>query len=109
LGLLIAKKAKEKGVKEAILDLGLNKSVPGSRIFAVLKGAVDNSMQIPYSDSIVPKEDRISGKHIEDYAKKLKENAEEFNKRFSSYIKNNADPLTITKAFNDMKNKITGA
>ena len=109
LGMIIARKAKENGINEAILDLGLNKSVSGSRIFAVLKGAVDNGLQIPHSESVLPKEERISGKHIEEYAKKLKDNNEEFKKRFGAYLKNNADPLSITKVFNDAKNKINGA
>jgi large subunit ribosomal protein L18 len=108
-GLLIAKKAKEKKITEAILDIGLNKSVPGSKLYAVLKGAVDNGLNIPHSDNVLPKEDRLNGKHIEDYAKNLKSDQESFNKKFGSYIKNNADPLKITQAFNDIKSKISGA
>lgn len=109
LGLLIAKKAKEKGINEAILDLGLYKSVSGSRIYAVLKGAINNGLNIPHSDNILPSEERVSGKHIEEYASKIKEDQEVYNKKFSKYIKNNADPMNITKSFNEIKNKIIGA
>ncbi len=109
LGLLIAKKAKEKKINEAIFDIGLHKSVPGSRIYATLKGAIDNGLNVAHSDTILPKEDRINGKHIEDYANKLKENPEEFNKKFSEYVKKNIDPCQITKIFDETKNKIIGA
>jgi len=40
-GLLAGTRAKEKGIKEAILDVGLNSSTKGSRIFACLKGTID--------------------------------------------------------------------
>ncbi len=108
-GAMIAKKAKEAGVEEAILDIGLHKSVPGSRLYAVLKGAVDAGLNIPHSEDVLPKEDRLTGKHIEDYAKELKKDKESFDKRFSSYLKNNADPTVISKVFKDTKKKIIGA
>lgn len=109
LGILIAKKAKGAGINEAILDIGLQKSVPGSRIFSVLKGATDNGLKIPHSEDIVPNEERISGKHIEDYANKLKENETEYNKRFGAYLKSGANPHEIVKRFNEIKTKIVGA
>lgn len=106
VGLIIAKKAREKGVKEAILDIGLNKSVPGSKVYAVLKGAIDNGLSIPHSKEILPDEKRISGKHIEEYAAKLPKN--DFDTKFSGYLKDKADPAKIRAAFDDIKNKIIG-
>jgi len=105
IGLLVAKKANEKGIKEAVLDIGLNKSVPGSKIYAVLKGAVDSGLKVPHSEEVLPSEDRISGKHIEEYAKKLGESS---NAKFSGYVKNGVNPMEITKTFNEVKNKIIG-
>lgn len=107
LGLMISKKAQEKGIKEAILDIGLNKSVAGSRIYAVLKGAVDNGMQIPHSEDVLPDDKRLTGKHIEEYATKISK--EDFDKKFSGYKSQNADPKKITMVFNDIKKKIIGA
>jgi large subunit ribosomal protein L18 len=101
--------AKEKGIKEAILDIGYQKSIPGSRLFAVLKGVIDNGLSVPHSDDILPKEDRILGKHIADYANKLKEKQEDYDKKFSSYKKNNADPAQMTQLAEEMKKKIIGA
>jgi large subunit ribosomal protein L18 len=67
VGLLVGNKAKKKGVTELILDLGLQKSVKGSRIYSVLKGCVDAGLNIPHSESILPAEDRIKGKHIKNF------------------------------------------
>ncbi len=93
---------------DAILDLGIQKAVPGSRLFAVLKGALDNGMRIPHADTVLPTDERIRGRHIEEYAAKLKGNAESYQKKFSGYLKNNADPGQITKMFDQVKNKIMG-
>jgi len=71
-GLLAGKKALKKGIKEGILDIGLYTPVKGARIFAALKGVVDAGVNVPYSEEIIPSEDRIYGKHIgEDLAEKV--------------------------------------
>lgn len=69
-GLLAGKKAKEKNVTEAVLDLGLQTSTKGSRIYAALKGVVDAGVNIPHSKDILPSEDRIKGKHISEEIEK---------------------------------------
>jgi large subunit ribosomal protein L18 len=63
-GLLAGKKAKEKNIKEAVLDLGLQTSTRGSRLYAALKGVVDSGINVPHSKEILPSEERINGKHI---------------------------------------------
>ncbi len=73
-GLMAGKMAKEKKVDEAVLDLGLQTSTKGSRIYAALKGVVDAGVSVPHSEEILPSEDRISGKHIsEEVAKQFEE------------------------------------
>jgi large subunit ribosomal protein L18 len=73
-GLLAGKKAKEKKIEEAILDLGLQISTKGSRIYAALKGVLDAGVKIPHSKDILPSEDRIKGKHIsEEIVKKFED------------------------------------
>jgi len=54
-GILIGKKAKEKKISEAILDIGLKKSTKGSKIYAVVKGCADSGISIKYSEELVPK------------------------------------------------------
>lgn len=76
-GLLFGTKAKSK-VKEAVLDLGLQTSVKGSRLYAVLKGAVDAGLNIPHSGDILPSKERLSGKHIADHNKKAGNISKEF-------------------------------
>jgi large subunit ribosomal protein L18 len=71
-GLLAGKRAKEKKIEEAILDLGLQTSTKGSRLYAALKGVLDSGVNIPHSESILPNDDRIKGKHIsEEIAKQF--------------------------------------
>ena len=63
-GFLAGKRAKEKGIEEAVLDLGLRKPTKGAAIFAALKGMLDAGIDIPHSDVMLPSDDRISGKHM---------------------------------------------
>ncbi len=66
--------AKQKGIKEAVLDKGLQIHLKGSRIYACLKGVVDAGIKTPASPSIYPSEDRLKGKHIsDDYEKKIED------------------------------------
>ncbi len=66
-GLLIGKKAQKAKITEVILDIGLHTPVPGSNVYAVLKGAVDAGVSIPHSEEILPSEDRIMGNIIAEY------------------------------------------
>lgn len=103
VGLLIGVKAKG---KEAILDIGLQPPIKGTRIFAVLKGAIDGGLQIPYSEEVLPTEERISGAHIAGYASMLKDDEELYKKKFSSYLKKKTDPADIKTQFDKAKEKI---
>lgn len=72
-GFLFGKKnkGKENGF---VLDIGLNPSVKGSRIYAALKGMIDAGLKIPHSKEIFPNEDRIKGRHI---SKEIEKGVEE--------------------------------
>lgn len=104
-GLLLGVKAKGE-VKEAILDTGLMNLTNGSRIYSCLKGFVDAGVDVPHSEEVLPSEDRMSGKHIADYATKIKDDKEKYDKKFSGYLKNNISPEDIPKSFEDTKKKI---
>ena len=86
-GLLAGKKAIKKGIKEAILDIGLKKPVKGGRIFACLKGAVDAGLNIPFSETILPSEERIKGDHMIKYAETKKIDLKDLSTSFEN-IKN---------------------
>jgi large subunit ribosomal protein L18 len=63
-GLLLGRRAKEAGFEEGVLDIGLQAPVHGSVVYAALKGALDSGLMIPHDPSVIPSEDRFSGKHI---------------------------------------------
>jgi large subunit ribosomal protein L5e len=104
----------EKGERRpfyVILDVGLNRTTTGAKIFAAMKGAVDGGLNIPHSDSMkqFPGYNKDSGKfdsrvlrkyifggHVADYMKKLREeDAEAYQKQFSDYIKEGVEPEQI--------------
>lgn len=70
--------AKKAGVKEAVLDLGLQRSTKGSRLYAALKGALDAGVSVPHDAKILPDEKRISGQHIASYIESLKDLPNQF-------------------------------
>ena len=73
-GFIAGKKAMAKGINEGILDIGLHAPRKGARVFAALKGVADAGIDVPYSDDVVPSEDRLYGKHIdESLASKVEE------------------------------------
>ncbi|MBI2672480.1 50S ribosomal protein L18 [Candidatus Woesearchaeota archaeon] len=95
LGVLIAIKAKNNGIKEAILDIGAYRNVKGSLAYGFLKGALDGGLDIPHEKKVLPSEDRILGKHIVEYAKK--------GKKFTGY---KVDINNLGKHLNEVKDKI---
>lgn len=106
-GLIIGYKARLKGIEEAIPDIGLHRPTKGSKVFAVIKGALDAGLKVPCSPEVLPSEDRISGKHIEDYAKYLLEKDPSlYERQFSQYLKRGLRPENIVSHFTEVKSKI---
>lgn len=105
-GLLCAERAKKHKVSKAILDIGLYKITPGNTLFSALKGAVDGGLDVPHNEEILPSEDRISGKHIAEYAEAVKSDAAKYKKLFSAYIKDKADPAEMPAVFEATKKTI---
>ncbi|MCX8146976.1 MAG: 50S ribosomal protein L18 [Candidatus Woesearchaeota archaeon] len=103
VGLLIGKKATAKGIREAILDIGINTSTKGSRIYAVVKGAIESGLKVPVSEEMLPSQNRLEGRHIENWAKESRSKSKE---AFSLYEKNNIKIDEISKYFNDIKKRI---
>ncbi|MEM2849849.1 MAG: 50S ribosomal protein L18 [Candidatus Bathyarchaeia archaeon] len=106
-GLLAGLKCVKIGVKVAVLDAGISKPAKGGRIAAALKGVLDAGLDIPHGEEMLPSDDRVSGKHIAEYAGKLKSgNPELYKKAFSNYLKKGLDAESIVEHFNEVKNKI---
>ena len=104
VGYLCGKKAMKKGIKKAVLDVGLATPTRASVPFAALKGAVDAGLEIPHGENIFDDE-RFSGKHIAEYAKKIKD-TEAYKKQFAEYIKKGVQPENISELFESVKSKL---
>lgn len=63
-GWLAGKRALQKGIESAVLDMGLRRPSRGNKTFAALKGLLDAGVEIPHGEGIFPSEDRIQGTHI---------------------------------------------
>ena len=87
-GLLCGIRAKESGVKFAILDSGLHPHIKGSKIYPEVAGIADSGIKIPVDKKVIPSLDRISGKVIASYLERSK---------------------GIESDFEKMKSKITGS
>jgi large subunit ribosomal protein L18 len=108
-GLLLGRRAKAKGVSEAILDIGLYARGPGSRIFAAAKGALDAGLTIPHDDTALPKSERVQGKHVVNYSRVLAPEAEAYKKRFSAYLKHKLKPEDLPDHFAQVEAKINAS
>ncbi|AGI48297.1 LSU ribosomal protein L18P [Thermoplasmatales archaeon BRNA1] len=59
-------RAKKAEIEYAVLDLGMQNPQHGGVLFAVAKGMIDAGLEIPCSEDVLPDEDRLNGKHIDD-------------------------------------------
>jgi large subunit ribosomal protein L18 len=105
-GLLCGFKAMASGVDKAFLDIGLHIPSKGTRLFAALKGVVDAGVEVPHSEDILPNEDRISGKHIADYASQLASEPEVYKQKFSACLSKGLRPEDMPERFSAAKDKI---
>ncbi|GBF09680.1 50S ribosomal protein L18 [Aeropyrum pernix] len=109
-GYLAGLRALEKGVREAVLDVGLHKPAKGSRVFAALKGALDAGVEIPHSDEILPGDERVRCEHIARWAEALKEeNAELYQRQFSRYLDRGLNPEELPGHVEEVKKAIEEA
>ncbi|MFH1972874.1 MAG: 50S ribosomal protein L18 [archaeon] len=70
LGLLVGKEAKKAKIQSAIFDIGLN-NTNSTVLFAILKGTTDSGLNVPHSEDLYPKQERIEGKHISEEVNKM--------------------------------------
>jgi large subunit ribosomal protein L18 len=84
--------------------MGLITPIKGCRVYAALKGAIDAGLNLPASEEAFPSPERLSGKHVADYAGKLGE--EGTRKRFSAYLQRGINPADIVDLFEKTKASI---
>ena len=104
-GLLCGLKAKTKGVKEAILDIGLIAPTKGAKIFATLSGVLDAGVAVPHDEGKMVRE-RIEGKHIAKYGKSLEGDSEVYSAKFSKYVEQKLSPEKLPEHFLKVKAEI---
>jgi len=105
-GFLCGFRAVAHGTKKAVLDMGLQYPSRGGRVFAALKGVLDAGVAVPHSENMLPHENRISGKHIADYAGQLSSNPEAYQKKFSKNLSRGLRPEQLSEHFSSVKEKI---
>ena len=101
-GLLAGLRAKDSGIKSAILDIGLHPPVAGSKIYAALKGAIDAGIDVPHDPEVLPQEERITGVHVVKAYKHFKEQ-KNGSHMFSELEQNKVKLSAIPKQFEDVK------
>lgn len=104
-GLLAGLKAKANGVNGCIVYVGIRGFSP--RVGACTKGLIDAGLDVPVGDDALPDEDRITGKHIADYANMLKEEDEDlYSKMFSAILARGLRPEDYVRHFKEVKDNI---
>ena len=66
VGYLAGKKALDAGIEYAVLDIGMQKVKHGGVLFATVAGMTDAGLEVPHGEDVLPEEDRLLGKHIDD-------------------------------------------
>jgi len=98
---------------KALLDVGLQRTTTGARIFGALKGAVDGGLNIPHSANRFPGTPKDGGEepdpkihrsyifagHVADYMKKLKKEPAAYQRQFSRYIKAKINPNDLEEMY----------
>lgn len=105
---------------KVFLDIGLQRTTTGARIFGVLKGASDGGLYVPHSPNRFPGWDieseeldaellrkYIFGGHIAEYMEELMDDDEEKYKQvFKSYIDDEVDPEDVEEIYANAHEKI---
>lgn len=105
-GLLCGYRAVASGIKEAVLDIGLQTPSKGARVFAALRGVIDTGVVVPHGEGVLPDESRISGQHIVDHANQLSSNPDIYQTIFSKYLSRELRPEQLSEHFSSIKEKI---
>ena len=104
VGLLLGKKCIQKKITRAILYIGKRHFT--TKIAACLKGMSEGGLEMPFSEEILPTEERIQGNHIAEYAKKIKSNDDLYKSRFSSNLGSGLEPEKYPNHFSEVKDRI---
>jgi len=110
---------------KAILDVGLQRTCVGARLWGALKGAVDGGLHVPHSSKNFPgfkpaeekgqeseydaeaHKDRIFGKHVSEYMEMLaEEDPTKYEAHFAKYIEDGKDADSLEEMYTEAFSKI---
>ncbi len=66
VGYMAGKRALKEEIEYAVLDIGMQKVKHGGVLFAVAAGMCDAGLEVPHGEDVLPDEDRLLGKHIDE-------------------------------------------
>ncbi len=70
-GFELGKEALKAKISNGILDLGLNRNIPKSRVYAFVAGLKESGFDVPVNEKMLPEKDRIEGKHMKGDVKSI--------------------------------------
>lgn len=110
---------------KVLLDVGMTRTITGSRCFSVLKGAADGGLHVPHNVKKFPgyKEpdergadyeydasahlERIIGTHVVEYMEMLKEeDPDKYKMCFAKFIENDIEPDGVEDMYKECHSKI---
>ena len=59
---------------KVILDTGLIRSTPGSRVYAAVNGIIDAGIELPCDKKVFPSKERIENDKVKEFFNKVKDN-----------------------------------
>ena len=63
-GFLLGKSALKAGIKDVIVDIGMQRNIKNSRLFAVVRGIVDAGISAPHNPDVLPQMENIKSDKI---------------------------------------------
>jgi len=110
---------------KCILDVGLQRTCVGHRMWGALKGAVDGGLHIPHTNKKFPgyapaeekgqdpsyeaeaHKDKIFGAHVKDYMESMsEEDPTKYEAHFAKFIENNIDADKLEEMYSSAHSKI---
>jgi len=110
---------------KCILDVGLQRTCMGARMWGALKGAVDGGLHIPHTNKLFPgfkpaeekgqdpeydaeaHKDRIFGGHVKEYMEMMaEEDPTKYEAHFSKFIENDLDAEKLEDMYSEAHGKI---
>ena len=65
-GFLMGKKITKNKMEKPIIDLGMLRTIHGTKVYAFIKGLIDSGIKISCKEEAFPTKDRITGKHMKE-------------------------------------------